>query len=281
MWRRVSRRPNRFRCSGPHVERTKRFVAMLVEAWRLATPLACRIEVCGPSDHTGLGVGTQLGLAIAAGVRRFFRLPDLPVEALAAAVGRGKRSAVGSYGFQLGGLIVDGGTRDGDWQGRLAKRIAVPAAWRFVLIRRGGAQGLAGAGEMEAFANLPPVPVAVTRELRRITNDAMLPAVDRADCAVFGEAVYQFNRLAGECFASVQSGPFASERIARLVEAVRGHGVAGVGQSSWGPTVFAVVADEAEAKRLAEWLATTEFSDCEVTVARANNSGAAVTGFGE
>ena len=49
----------------------------------------------------------------------------------------------------------------------------------------------------------------------------MLPALDRADCAAFGEAVYRFGRLAGECFAAVQGGPFANREIGRLIDAIR------------------------------------------------------------
>ena len=75
----------------------------------------------------------------------------------------------------------------------------------------------------------------------------MLPAIERADCSAFGDALYEFGRLAGECFAAAQGGPFANAFNERLVEAIRGYGVAGVGQSSWGPTVFAVVANETEA----------------------------------
>jgi beta-ribofuranosylaminobenzene 5'-phosphate synthase len=38
--------------------------------------------------------------------------------------------------------------------------------------------------------------------------------------------------------------------VAALVDAVRGRGVRGVGQSSWGPSVFAVVGSADEAARL-------------------------------
>jgi predicted sugar kinase len=41
----------------------------------------------------------------------------------------------------------------------------------------------------------------------------------------------------------VQGGEYASAEIADLIADVRACGVRGVGQSSWGPTVFAVVGD--------------------------------------
>lgn len=259
---------------GQLANRVERFAASATKHWRFAELPRCEVNAISPPDHVGLGVGTQLGLAVAAGLRRFFRLSVLPCAELATAVGRGKRSAIGTYGFQYGGLIVDAGKESGQLLGSLARRVAVPAAWRIVLARVGGSRGLAGVREADAFAQLPPVPDGVTRELWRLTNEEMLPAISRGDCAGFGNAVYQFGRLAGECFAAVQGGPFASPETAQLVNAIREYGAPGVGQSSWGPTVFAIVASDAEAQALAEWLG--DRPDCDVVIARPNNDGATV-----
>jgi beta-RFAP synthase len=265
----------RFSICGALQHRTAQLVDLLAERWRWSELPACRIEVQSPADHTGLGVGTQLGLAIGAGMRRFLRLPELPAAVLAAAVGRGGRSAIGTHGFAQGGLLVDGGKAPGEELGRLERRIDVPSAWRFVLVRPSAAQGLAGEREAEAFSRLPPVPHRITHELWRITNERLLPAVEHADCRSFGEAVYDFGRLAGECFATVQDGPFASPEIARLVEAIREFGIAGVGQSSWGPTVYAVTGSEGEARELVNWLVQNQCeAQLEITIARANNRGA-------
>ena len=72
---------------------------------------------------------------------------------------------------------------------------------------------------------------------------AILPAAEAGDLEAFGEAVHEFNRRAGEPFAAAQGGPYASPAVAGLIGELRQLGVAGVGQSSWGPTVFAVVGD--------------------------------------
>jgi predicted sugar kinase len=121
------------------------------------------------------------------------------------------------------------------------------------------------------------VPDDVTRELWRITEVEMLPAIESSDCGAFGDAVYRFGRLAGECFSAVQGGPFADHETARLVEALREHGVNGVGQSSWGPTVFAITADDAQARSLATWLRQSfRPADLEISIAVPNNRGAAI-----
>ena len=146
-----------------------------------------------------------------------------------------------------------------------------------MLVRHGDDRGLAGDREGEAFARLPPVPSEVTHELWRITNEEMLPAIEHSDCGTFGDAVYRFGRIAGECFAAVQGGPFANRKTTRLVEAIREHGVSGVGQSSWGPTVFAITPNDAVAESLATWLRNdSQFADAEVSIAAPNNRGAIV-----
>jgi beta-RFAP synthase len=179
------------------------------------------------------------------------------------------------YGFEVGGLIVDAGKNPDGQHSRLARRVGLPPNWRFVLISPPDVRGLAGDREVEAFARLSPVPESVTEQLWKITNSEMLPAVEASDCAAFGHAVYRFGRLAGDCFAAVQGGSFASPRIAELVAALREFDVSGVGQSSWGPTVFAVVSDCDEAERLVHWLQSRNIGRrCEISIAQPNNTGA-------
>jgi len=258
-------------------ERIEQIVQSLVDRWQLPALPRCEIIVHSPPGHSGLGVGTQLGLALAAGVRRFLMMNDVSVEELAAATGRGLRSAVGTYGFEHGGLIVDAGKKPGQGLGGLARRLPVPDEWRIVLFCPSGQQGLAGASEGAAFARLPPVSEETTRRLWAITTDSMLPALARTDCDAFGEAVYQFGRLAGECFSAVQGGPFASRQIAQLVDSIRAYGISGVGQSSWGPTVFAITASDEAAQRLAAWFRKQHRGSYYKTrIAQPNNTGATV-----
>jgi beta-ribofuranosylaminobenzene 5'-phosphate synthase len=266
-----------FAVHGPLADRTRQVVELLVDRRKLRSFPACRISVSSPRDHTGLGVGTQLSLAVAAGLRRFMNLTDASLEEMAATVGRGARSAVGTYGFQQGGLIVDAGKIPGQTLGKLARRVALPDAWRFVLFCQQGERGLAGSSEAKAFKRLKTVPEEVTRKLWQITDDEMLPAVDRNDYRMFGDAVYRFGRLAGECFAAVQNGPFASGEIERLVGLIRECGVPGAGQSSWGPTVFAITDGDEEARQLIERVRGRRGGgECEITIARPNNCGAVV-----
>jgi beta-RFAP synthase len=200
--------------------------------------------------HRGFGGGTQLALAIAAGARELFGLPRATAEELAILTGRGRRSAVGAHGFIHGGLIWETGRLQHEPLGRFADRVAPPESWRIVLINTCGQCGLSGPKELSAFEKLPPIPPAVTAELHEIAEARVLPAARQSDFPTFSEAIHDYGRTAGECFAPIQGGPYASETIARTVAAIRDLGVPAAGQSSWGPTVFAITEDQRQAVRL-------------------------------
>jgi beta-ribofuranosylaminobenzene 5'-phosphate synthase len=266
-----------FATAGSCDERVRDCVTRLVRAWNLESLPSCKIDVRSAASHVGLGVGTQLGLSIAAGLRRYLDLPIQPTESLAANVGRGLRSAVGTYGFREGGLIIDRGKLPGEQLGTLHRRLAIPDSWRIVLVRPPNAEGLSGNEEAQKFTALPAVPDKVTRDLWRLTSEEILPALEHGDCVAFGDAVYRFGWIAGECFAAAQGGPFASRTVERLVENIRDFGVTGVGQSSWGPTVFAIARDDTDAKRLVDWLSRKiEYQEHVIQIARPNNCGATI-----
>jgi beta-RFAP synthase len=171
---------------------------------------------------------------------------------LARRVGRGRRSALGIHGFSQGGFLVDAGKHAEDAIAPLVARQPFPEAWRVVLVLPRGSAGLHGADESEAFERLHARGVAPepTGRLCRLLLLGVLPALVEGDCRAFGEALYEFNVRVGEAFAAVQGGVYASPRAAELVAFIRQQGVTGVGQSSWGPTVFAVVDGEAPGRDL-------------------------------
>jgi predicted sugar kinase len=87
--------------------------------------------------------------------------------------------------------------------------------------------------------------------LQQLAEDAILPGAKSGDLKTFGDAVHEFNRLAGEPFARAQGGSYSSPAIGELIAELRRSGIRGVGQSSWGPTVFAIVEDSDTALSLA------------------------------
>lgn len=266
----------RWSARGPYAQRALQFARRSLESCMAAPVSAVRVDVIeAPATHTGLGSGTQLALAIAAGVRELYQASDWTIDELAASVDRGGRSAVGSHGFELGGLIWEHGRLPDQTLGELQSRVEVPSAWRAVLATFPQLEGLSGEKESRAFDRLPPVPTEITRRLIRLTEEQILPAAENDDFDAFSAAVFEYGHVAGSCFAAVQGGPFATPRIAAAIERLRALGVSGVGQSSWGPTIFAFVPNEKAALELIDRLENVEeFAHARLSHSPPNNRGA-------
>lgn len=267
-----------FSTIGPAADRVQRAATHCVRKWQLSRLPACSIEVLElPTPHVGFGVGTQLALAVARGLAEWVQVEVASPEQLSVAVGRGRRSAVGTHGFARGGLIVDAGKRSSDAIGQLLCRTTVPAAWRLLLVTSNRAGGMAGEAERVAFAKLPPVPQQTAAELRQLALAEIVPACDAADFNRFSHAVHDYGYLAGTCFESVQGGPYAGRQVSETVARLRSLGAIGVGQSSWGPTVYAFAPDSAAARELqAAFLEEVDDQQSTIRVTAAKNEGASV-----
>ena len=227
-----------------------------------------------PLPHVGLGSGTQLALALAAGIHALGCDQPYELEQLVGAAGRGGRSAVGSHGFQQGGLIWEVGKGASETLGKLHTRVAVPLGWRIVLVRLPTETGISGEQEAAAFGSLPPVPPATTQLLCELAEAKILPAALAEDFQQFASGVYDYGVAAGNCFASVQGGPFATSQIETAVHELRSLGVEGVGQSSWGPTIFACCENETNARQLVAALQGHPcFADAEIQAVAPDNVG--------
>ena len=122
-----------------------------------------------------------------------------------------RRSAVGTWTFAGGGLVVEGGRRRGrDDCGPLARP---PAVSSFLALRRRRsrlARRVSAAATRRRRSR---------RSLRRPSSDvehvahlvlmALLPAVADADIDTFGAALTEIQEVTGRWFAAVQGGTFA------------------------------------------------------------------------
>lgn len=263
---------------GPSAGRALEYARRFCQSLPSAQPQRLLVEQC-PPEHAGLGMGTQLGLAVASALAAAHGLRELNAVQLAERVGRGARSALGIHGFARGGFLVDAGKGEDEGIAPLVARTAFPIPWRVVLVLPRGRQGLHGPGEQAAFQRLrrEGVPLARTDALCRLVLLGLLPGLAEHNFQAFSEALYDFNCLAGEPFATVQGGVYAEPQIAELVTFIRMQGVRGVGQSSWGPTVFAVTEDEAVAADLVLRIrGRFMLSAAEVFTAAACNEGATI-----
>lgn len=229
------------------------------------------VEAC-PPEHVGLGTGTQLGLATARALADACGQATLSAAELARQVGRGARSALGIHGFAQGGFLVDGGKGATTEIAPLLARVDFPDDWRVLLVIPRGVRGTHGVAEVEAFARLAGA--NQSDALCRLVLLGMLPALHEHDLATFGEALHEFNHRVGEIFAPLQGGVYANPRSAEIIHWLRGQGVRGVGQSSWGPAVFAIVESEQARELLAPQKRGLDIATSVVILTRAMNRGA-------
>jgi beta-ribofuranosylaminobenzene 5'-phosphate synthase len=222
--------------------------------------------------HAGFGSGTQLALAIGRAFAQWHRL-EISTPTLAQWLGRGARSGVGIAGFDHGGLLLDGGPSADGAPAPVLSRIPLPTAWRVLVVQDSAYQGLSGADERNAIATLSPLPRALAADICHQVLMRILPGAAGAEFAPFAAGINRIQQVLGEHFASAQGGSaFTSPAVGRLLEWIgnsprtaigddhhsgRGEAqvvesTAAIGQSSWGPTGFAILPSQAQAEAVAD-----------------------------
>lgn len=197
--------------------------------------------------HFGLGSGTQMALAIGAGLNQLFNLDLKPAE-IAAVTGRGLRSGIGLGTFDRGGIVLDGGRGDETNVPPIVVQQPFPEAWRILLIFDHSHVGVHGDEERNAFATLQDADLHATQKVNHQILMRALPAIQEGDLSVFGESIALLQAYTGDYFSPVQGGRYASKQVAQVLNYLMDSGVSCVGQSSWGPTGFAVFESDAIAQ---------------------------------
>lgn len=195
--------------------------------------------------HAGLGSGTQLTLALGAGLNAFFDL-GYDIVGIARLLGRGKRSGIGLATFLHGGFIVDTGSVTREAVPSVEQQLAFPEDWRVILIRDSDHTGVHGTIEKQAFETLTPA----NDDLRNMVLSHMMPALERLDLLAFGAYMHDLQTYNGNYFAPIQGGQYASFDVQQVMQWLGSNGVACMGQSSWGPTGFAIVESERVAQNI-------------------------------
>lgn len=229
-----------------------------------------------PPRHSGLGSGTQLAQAVAAGVNSWLGVDPPDVEQVARVLDRGQRSRVGSLGFARGGLVVDpiaspAGSTEPDSQ-----PLPLPDSWRVVLVRHRATGRTFGERERAAFARLQGHGNDRGRDLEQLIEQEIVPAARRGDFSAFSNAVFEYGYQSGLYYREIQGGPWNGPGVAAVVETLRGTGLTGVGQSSWGPVVYGWCEDEALAREVERVAARRHGDEAAVTVSRVRNCPATV-----
>jgi beta-ribofuranosylaminobenzene 5'-phosphate synthase len=262
--------------SGPGAARALDYIALVAAGLKLSPNIRATIAQTSP-PHAGFGSGTQLALAVATAMARLDGV-DMATADIARKLGRGARSGIGVALFEQGGFVVDGGRRDGGAIAPIIARLRFPTQWRLLLVLDPERRGLHGRAESDAFAALPPFGEALAGRLSRQLLLRLLPGLVEDDFAAVSLALGEMQRELGDYFSGAQNGRYTSPRVAEALAKLAADGIAGIGQSSWGPTGFALVESAARAAGIeAELKAHAAFSGLQFRSVAGANHGAEIS----
>lgn len=269
-----------FSAHGPDADRA------LLAAHRFGAAFAPDLKLCVEVEraipaHAGLGSGTQLAIAVGAGVLKLAG-QSRPYAEIGALAERGARSSIGIGAFETGGFIVDAGkaiapAATGN-PPPILMRAQFPDDWRCILILDDKTEGVHGDRETAAFASLPAFPTSSAAHICQLVLMQLTPALHEHDIAAFGSALTEIQEIVGAHFASAQGGSaWSSPAVGRMAAKLKAAGAVGIGQSSWGPTGFAFTPDETVAKSLYHsFVGDAKADGLKLLIVRGRNAGASV-----
>jgi beta-ribofuranosylaminobenzene 5'-phosphate synthase len=262
--------------TGQEVELSKTLSTRFFSAYQVPAKVHLNVVETIPS-HVGLGSGTQLSLAVAVALAKVLNV-KASVPELAVVMGRAKRTSVGTTIFQSGGFVVDGGKNLKTQKfPPLIYRQPFPKEWRFIIAIPNQNKGLSNSEENHAFSKLTKMPADDVAQICRLTMLKLLPALAEHDIESFGDALTKIQNITGNYFAQAQGGTYSSPTSTECIEFMKQTGAYGVGQSSWGPALYAVVKQEQAKSALAKVRAYLHKGfGGEAFVAKANNKGAII-----
>lgn len=246
--------------TGNDSERAESFVKQLFKLYAISGGLSLTLEEVIPR-HIGLGSTTQLSLSIALLVKTLCGL-SASIDDIALRLGRGRVSGIGIAVFKYGGFIVDSGRLllDKDNIPRPIFRLEFPENWRFLIVIPGVRRGFTEEEESFFFDQFEKTVASrgkgiilmsekTSNKLCRIALVKLIPAIVDKDIVAFGEALTEIQEKVGKFFSQIQGGIFRGEVLEKFAKLLLRHGAFGVGQSSWGPTIYGIYESEKEAKQ--------------------------------
>ena len=219
-------------------------------ALRLPGGAAFRLQEWYPR-HTGLGSGTQIGLAAAQALARLYG-HERSVRDLAGIVGRGGTSGIGTAAFESGGFIIDGGHRFGIPGAKsgfapsaaspgvkaapLTVRHAFPDDWKILLVIPTNTGTVSGQREQELFRTCCPVLLTDVQAICHEVLMGLLPSLVEHDLDQFAASVNRIQQLGFKKAEIDVQSPVIRETLSMLSDA----GAPAAGMSSFGPALYAI-----------------------------------------
>ncbi len=272
----IARPADELKVSGDPSGRVQKYAEQFIAFKGLSG--GCELEIVEQIlDHSGLGSGTQLAIAVGTAIAKLFNIECSSAE-IAVLLHRGARSGIGIGAFDQGGFLVDAGRDVKSDVPPIISRLEFPSNWRAILIFDHAQRGLHGEDENTSFATLPAFSAQTAEMLCRMVIMQILPAICEQNIDVFNQGIYELQKCIGEYFASAQGGRYTSHSVAEANAFLESLGVKGVGQSSWGPTGFAFVDSETKAHTLLRKLQAKfeNNKDLNFKIVSGRNSGALI-----
>ena len=247
---------DQFKCDELHRGRFEEIARRVADYVGLGNLPALKLDVQTEAEaHCGLGSGTQLALAATEAMLSFLGAQCTPIQMARDLAGRGKRSAVGIHGYFNGGMIFEASSISSAELNPIKERVELPTDWCVAVLKPSMEQGqVFGPGEVEKFSRLPAGSEELRSTLDILAQKKLLPAAREHDFHAFSDALQHYNRTSGLLFSSIQGGPYNGPEVSSLIDWLTQRGVVGVGQSSWGPGVFAWFESQGHAETLVERL---------------------------
>ena len=272
--------------NGRETDEARTYAQRALEAFKLK---GAKVTVkATPPRHSGFGSTTQLCLAVGRAVTKAHGL-NVPLLELVKALKR--TSTGGIYPFQFGGFVVAGGfpvkTGEQIWVREeplippLIFRSHFPEEWRFVLVRPLVAPKSPNKeAEEEAFSALRGLkaPVELIHKGYFILAAKLLPALLERNAEAFGKALTELQVTVGRIYQPVQEQIF-NPASQWFIPILNRSGALGIGQSSWGPTVYAFTDTPEAAQKIAEKIKVETQAKADVTIVGADNAGARIEAF--
>ncbi len=206
--------------------------------------------------HTGLGSGTQIGLTLAEGINNLYNL-NLDKFKIAELVDRKhSRSAIGFGVFYYGGFITDGGRtteekENDNYLPPILFKESIPEDWYFIIIIPSLAkEKMAGKKEIETFKKIEKMDIKISAENSHHLLLGMLPALKEKDIIKFSKHLNIIEDNVADYFSEIQSGKYTSRYAQEIIDFLESNQVLGRGQSSWGPSLYALLQNKEKAKRI-------------------------------
>ena len=222
-------------------KRLEAIAAQYLEHYRLPG-VKLKVRKTLPS-HSGFGSGTLLALALGTAITKLYSISVPPTELAEVTERENSRSGLGVGAFFQGGFLVDGGKAlvGGTPSAKappILARLPFPEEWAVILALPKLSEKVFGEGEAQAFRELQPMSEEVSGQICRLLVMKLLPGLAEKNLYDFGQGLENIQAQIGDYFAAVQGGRFACAQSRLMAEYFSGAGLVGVGQSSWGPTVY-------------------------------------------